>query len=126
MSSVNTVPPETAGASSPLATPGGRVVVAAGLETAISTLVASQTGYLKRLQAICTVAGAATGFITLRDSAGGATLIIIEVPVVAAPGGLIIVDFPIPARSAVGGAFTVQHSVAGLGTWNYFVNGYRI
>jgi hypothetical protein len=108
-----------------LFTPGGAVSIANATETAISTVDANRFAYLVTLEAICTVAGTTAGGWTLRDGVGGNTLLALQQPVAAAAVGTRYCwSFPVPWKTnAINKAFSIQGSVATLGTWLWLCNG---
>lgn len=111
----------------PLFTVGGGVAIAGAAETAITVVDALQFGYLLTLNAICTVQGTTGGTFTLRDGAAGTTLLVLQQPLAPAPLGTSLCwIFPHPWKTnAINKAFTIQHSVATLGTWVWYANGHR-
>lgn len=110
-----------------LLTPGGSVAIAAAVETAITVADAFRFGYLSLMEAICTVASTTAGTWTLRDALAGATLLVLHQPVtVSVVGTRYCWAYPVPWKSAtLGGIFTIQPSVATMGTWQFHVNGFR-
>ena len=109
-----------------LLTPGGAVSIGGVVETAISTVDAARFGYMANLTIICTVASTTAGTWTLRNAAGGTTLLVIPQPVaVSIVGTKYCMCFPAPWKTnAINAAFTIQGSVATLGTWTFLVNGF--
>lgn len=110
-----------------LLTPGGSVAVAAAVETAITLTDALRFGYLSLMEAICTVVSTTAGTWTLRDAMGGATLLVLHQPVTASVVGTRYCwAYPAPWKTAaMAGVFTIQPSVATMGTWQFHVNGFR-
>lgn len=111
-------------AARPLITPGGAVTIADAAEHDISS-GPTVNSYLRRIEGVCTVAGTTAGTISLRRKNGGAVYLIFNEPV-APPIGTrrsFIFDSPIPADGE-GAAFSLQFSVATLGTWVFYVNGF--
>lgn len=109
-----------------LLTPGGSVSIAGAAETAISTADAARFGYLFLLDAICTAAGTTAGTWTLRRGTAGTIALVLQQPVAAAAVGTRYCwSFPVSWKTdAIGGVFTIQNSVATMGTWAWFVNGF--
>lgn len=122
---VQTVYSEVASVRPRLATPGGGVSIANAVETAISTVDAARFGYLTNLTIICTATSTTAGTWTLRDGMGGGTLLVIPQPVtVAIVGTKYCFCFPVPWKTnAINKAFTIQGSVATMGTWTFLCNG---
>lgn len=110
-----------------LATIGGAVAVSGTAETPLTAVDAALVlkGALYRLEAVCTVAATTAGFWTLRGSTGGTALIILHNGSAAsAVGTRLVWEFPVPWNvDSVLGFFTVEPSVATLGTWQFTVNG---
>lgn len=109
-----------------LITPGGGVAIGGVVETAISGVLLNQFGYLFLLEAICTVAPTTAGTWTLRDGVAGGILLVLQQPELAAGVGRQR-SFPFPVSwktGAKGGQFTIQNSVATMGTWSWTVNGF--
>lgn len=110
-----------------LMTPGGGVAIGNAVETAISVADAVRFGYLFLLEAICTVAPTTAGTWTLRDEVAGGILLVLQQPELAAGVGRQR-NFPFPVSwktGAKGGQFTIQNSVATMGTWSWTVNGFQ-
>jgi hypothetical protein len=110
----------------PLLTPGSGVAIAAAAETAISLTSAGRFGYLQQMEAICTVIGTTAGTWTLRSGLAGTTRLILQAPVAAiAVGSRYIWQFPHPWKTdGRADVFTIQPSVATIGTWVFHVNGF--
>lgn len=123
---VQTVYSETAAARPRLQTPGGAVSIGNAVETAISVVDAARFGYLVNLTLMCTAVSTTAGTWTLRDGAGGNVLQVIPQPVTAAVVGTkYCFCFPSPWKTnAINKAFTIQGSVATMGTWTFLVNGF--
>jgi len=109
-----------------LLTIGGAVSVAAAAETPITTASANEYAYLVYMRADCTVAGVAAGTWALKNHAGGTTLLLLQMPVAAAPVGTSYCwPFPVPWKTDLRNAqFTLTPSVATMGTWLFVVNGF--
>ncbi len=109
-----------------LATIGGSVLVAAAAETPLTVASANEYGYLVYMRADCTVASTTAGTWTLRIGVAGAVVLILQQPIVAAVvGASYCWPFPVPWKTtAQGGQFTIQPSVATMGSWQFFVNGF--
>lgn len=124
---INTVYSDAAHIRPRLLTPGGNVSIAGAAETAISTTDAARFGYLFLLDAICTVVATTAGTWTLRLALAGATALVLQQPVAAAAVGTRYCwSFPVPWKTtALAGVFTIQGSVATLGTWSFHCNGFR-
>lgn len=110
-----------------LATIGGAVSVAAAVETPLTVASANEFGYLVYMRADCTAAGTTAGTWTLENGVAGATLLVLPMPVAAAPIGTSYCwPFPVPWKTAnTGGQFTITPSVATMGTWIFTVNGFH-
>lgn len=122
-----TVYGKTAALADRLLTIGGRVAVAAAAETPLTIASANQFGYLTYMRADCTIASTTAGYWSLRLAAGGAVVLILSQPVVAAPvGSSYCWPFPVPWKTAAqNGQFTIEPSVATMGTWQFIVNGFH-
>lgn len=122
-----TVYGKDAAAADRLATIGGGVSVAAAAETPLTVAAAIQFGYLVYMRADCIAAGTTAGVWTLRRGVAGSTALLLQMPVAAAPVGTSYCwPFPVPWKSnAQGGQFTIQPSVATMGTWIFHVNGFH-
>lgn len=109
-----------------LATIGGAVSVAAAVETPLTTALLNEYGYLVYMRADCTVAGVAAGTWALKIAVLGATVLLLQMPLAAAPIGTSYCwPFPVPWKtSAANAQFTVTPSAATLGTWLFTVNGF--
>lgn len=123
----NTVYGSEAAHAARLATIGGAVSVAAAAETPLTVARANEFGYLVYMRADCTVAGTTGGTWTLRIAVAGATVLILQMPVVAALVGTSYCwPFPCPWKTgAVNSQFSVQPSVATMGTWIFVCNGFN-
>lgn len=110
-----------------LRTIGGAVSVAAAAETAITTASANEYAYLVYMRADCTVAGTTGGTWGLRLGVGGTLVLLLQMPVPAAPVGTSYCwPFPVPWKTQnPNGQFTITPSVATLGTWLFTVNGFH-
>jgi len=110
-----------------LATVGGAVAVAAAAETAFTVASANEYGYLTYLRADCSVIGTTAGTWRLRIGLAGATVLLLQMPIPAAPVGTSYCwPFPVPWKtSAQGGVFTLEPSVATMGTWQFICNGFH-
>lgn len=115
-----------AAAAGRLITIGGRVAVAAAAETPLTVASLREFGYLAYMRADCTVASTTAGAWSLRLAAGGAVVLILSQPVVAAPvGSSYCWPFPVPWKTTtVNAQFTIEPSVATMGTWQFIVNGF--
>jgi len=122
----NTVYGSEAAHATRLVTVGGAASVAAAAETALTAGVANQFGYLVYMRADCTVAGTTGGTWTLNLAVGGAAVLLLQMPVVAAPVGTSYCwPFPCPWKNtAKAGIFNVTPSVATMGTWVFICNGF--
>lgn len=111
----------------PLLTVGQAVSVAAAVETALSVVNAGRFGYMERIEAICTVASTTAGTWNLRTGMGGTSRLLLQQPALAsAPSNRYIWEFPTPWKTdAQGGQFSIQPSVATMGTWIFLVNGFH-
>jgi hypothetical protein len=111
----------------PLLTPGGGVDVTAAADTAISVVDAARFGYLLYLQAVCLAASTTVGDWLLKDAMGGATLLTLSQPEAASTiGKEFCWPFPHPWKTAAkNGAFAIAPSVATMGTWRFYCNGFR-
>lgn len=109
-----------------LMTIGGAVSVAAAAETALTVASPNEFGYLTYMRCDCTVASTTPGTWRLRIGAGGATVLYFQQPVTAAVvGSSYCWPFPVPWKTgAQGGQFTIEPSVATMGTWLFIVNGF--
>lgn len=114
-------------AANRLRTIGGSVAMAAAAETLLTVASANEFGYLVYMRADCTVASTTAGTWSLRLQAASAVVLILQQPVVAAPvGSSYCWPFPVPWKTlAKGDQFTIQPSVATMGTWQFFVNGFH-
>lgn len=110
-----------------LITIGGSVAVAAAAETPLTTIGANMFQYLVYMRADCTVAGLTGGTWGLRLQAASPIVLYLQMPVAAAPVGTSYCwPFPVPWKTlAQGDQFTIQPSVATMGTWQFFVNGFK-
>lgn len=110
----------------PLATVGGGLDYSGAVLTAMTVADATRFGYLLYLSACCLVAGTTQGDWTLRNS-GGATLVVLRQPFdTPSPGVELCWPFPHPWKTAlVNQTFTIQGSVATMGTWRFIANGFR-
>lgn len=110
-----------------LATIGGAVSVAAAAETPITAASANEYGYLVYMRADCTVAGVAAGTWALKIALAGATVLLLQQPLPAAPvGSSYCWPFPVPWKTtAQNDQFTITPSVATMGTWLFTVNGFH-
>lgn len=110
-----------------LRTIGGSVTMVAAAETLLTIASANEFGYLVYMRADCTVASTTAGTWSLRLQAASAVVLILQQPVVAAPvGSSYCWPFPVPWKTlAKGDQFTIQPSVATMGTWQFFVNGFH-
>lgn len=109
-------------------TPGGQVVIAAAANANIlerpTPSAVSGNGYegkiyLKRIDAVCTVAGAAGNF-SLRDQITVDLLLAVGASVA---GDRIVWEFPIPRKFDVSCNMSLP---AGIGTWAFIANGYLL
>ncbi len=123
----NTVYGNDAAAANRLITIGGSVAVAAAAETPITVGSANEFGYLVYMRADCTVVSTTAGTWSLRRQVGGPVVLILQQPVVVAPvGSSYCWPFPVPWKTiAKGDQFSIQPSVATMGTWQFFVNGFH-
>jgi hypothetical protein len=110
-----------------LATVGGSVAIAAAAETPLTLASANEYAYITYLRADCTVIGVAGGTWRLRIGLAGTTVLYLQMPIPAAPVGTSYCwPFPVPWKtSAHGGVFTLEPSVATMGTWQFFCNGFH-
>ena len=115
-----------AAAMNRLATAGSAGNVAAAVETGLTTGSAFEFGYLVYMRADCLVAGTTGGFWQLRANFAGGVLLNLRMPVVAAPVGTSYCwPFPVPWKTPnKNDTFTIQPSVATMGTWAFIVNGF--
>jgi hypothetical protein len=115
-----------AAAAKRLITIGGAVSVAAAAETPLTASSASEFGYLVYMRADCTVAGTTAGAWSLNIKVGGATVLLLQMPVAAAPVGTSYCwPFPVPWKTTgQGDQFSITPSVATMGTWIFCVNGF--
>ena len=111
----------------PLLTIGGVVSVAAAAETPITIANANRFGYLLHLEAICLVASTTPGNWELRVDTGVTTRLLLQQPVTASViGTRYCWAFPFPWKTtAQGDVFTIEPSVATMGTWAFFANGFH-
>ncbi len=109
-----------------LMTIGGRVSVAAAAETPITTGVVNLYGYLTYMRADCTVASTTAGYWILRDGVANTVLLHLSQPVTAAVvGSSYCWPFPVPWKTHdQADQFTIEPSVATMGTWQFIVNGF--
>lgn len=116
-----------AAAANRLLTIGGSVLVAAAAETPLTVSSANEFGYLVYMRADCTVVSTTGGTWSLRLGVAGAVILILQQPILAAPvGSSYCWPFPIPWKTtAAGGQFTIQPSVATMGSWQFHVNGFH-
>ena len=114
-------------AANRLITVGGSVAIAAAAETALTVTSANEFGYLVYMRADCTVVSTTGGTWSLRRALGGAVVLMLQQPVLVAPvGSSYCWPFPVPWKTvAKGDVFTIQPSVATMGTWQFFVNGFH-
>ncbi len=110
-----------------LLTPGGAALVTGAAEVEISVVdPGSQVrGVLFRIDAVCVVAATTAGVWTLRGALAGSELLELYLGAAsAAIGTRLSWEFPIPwrAESAID-VFTIQQSVATLGSWRFTCNG---
>jgi len=124
---VSTVYGKDAARADRLMTVGGRVAVVAAAETPLTVASANQFGYLAYMRADCTVASMTGGAWSLRIGVAGAVVLILSQPVTAAVvGSSYCWPFPVPWKTtAQNGQFTIEPSVATMGTWQFFVNGFH-
>jgi hypothetical protein len=110
-----------------LATVGGSLTLAAAAETALTVGSANEYAYLTYLRADCTVIGTTGGTWRLRIGLAGATVLYLQMPIPAAPVGTSYCwPFPVPWKTAAqGGVFTLEPSVATMGTWQFMCNGFH-
>lgn len=115
-----------AAAMTRLATAGAAGNVAAAVETALSVASANEFGYLVYMRADCLVAGTTAGFWQLRCQVAAAAVLNLQMPVAAAPVGTSYCwPFPVPWKTpAKGDVFTIQPSVATMGSWAFIINGF--
>lgn len=123
---VQTIYSEQAPTRPRLLTPGGSVSIGGAVETAISVADVLRFGYIALLETICTVTSLTVGTWTFRNGLTGTTLLILQQPVaLESPGQRYIWTFPVPWKTAaIGGQFTIQNSVATMGTWAWHINGF--
>jgi len=118
------------------ATATGVVITNSVTETALQTIDADRFAYLCSITGVCSVVGtnAAIATWTLKDGAAGTTLRVWDVginsPVGSQLGSMLaggdqLTSFTVPLKTnALNKQFTITASVATLGTWRFFVNGY--
>jgi len=118
------------------ATATGVVITNSVTETALQTIDAARFAYLCSITGVCSVVGtnAAIATWTLKDGAAGTTLRVWDVginsPVGSQLGSMLaggdqLTSFTVPLKTnALNKQFTITASVATLGTWRFFVNGY--
>lgn len=116
-----------AAAMNRLRTIGGAVSVAAAAETPLTVAAANEFGYLVYMRADCTVVGVTAGTWALNIKLAGATVLLLQMPVVAVPVGTSYCwPFPVPWKTTgQGDQFTITPSVATMGTWLFTVNGFH-
>ena len=118
---------ETLDKRAPLATVGGLVAgIAAAAETALSVLDAARFAYLTDIWMVCTAAGTTAGTFTIRSSVGGTSVFFIPQPYpTVAIGTAIDMHFDQPWKTPfINRAFSIQPSVATMGTWSVLVGGF--
>jgi hypothetical protein len=109
-----------------LLTTGLAVSVAAAVETQLTDPSVNEYGYLVYMRADCTVAGTTAGYWKLRLGLLGAPVLYLQQPTpAAAVGSSICWPFPVPWKTTFPSLyFTLEPSVATLGTWIFVVNGF--
>lgn len=106
-----------------LATVGGVVAVTGATEQTIAGDLNLRSA-LYSLEAVCTVAATTAGFWDLRAVPAGAVLVRLPLGAAAAVGTRIVWNFPVPwVALPTMQAFSLQPSVATLGTWQFIANG---
>lgn len=110
-----------------LMTVGGALTLAAAAETALTVGSANEFAYMTYLRADCTVIGTTGGTWRLRIGLAGATVLYLQMPIPAAPVGTSYCwPFPVPWKTAAkAGVFTLEPSVATMGTWVFICNGFH-
>lgn len=100
--------------------------VAAAVETGLSSSAANEFGYLVYMRADCLAAGTTAGTWALRTQVAAVPVLNLQMPVAAAPVGTSYCwPFPVPWKTvAKGDVFTIQPSVATMGTWAFIINGF--
>ena len=109
-----------------LVTIGQAVSVSAAAETPLTVASPNEYGYLVYMRADCTVAGTTAGTWGLKIKSGGTQVLLLQMPVAAAPVGTSYCwPFPVP-RKTTGqfDQFTITPSLATMGTWIFVVNGF--
>lgn len=118
------------------ATAAGVVITNTVTQTALNVIDAARFGYLLSITGVCSVVGtnAAIATWTLKDGASGTVLRTFDVginsPVGSQLGSMLaggdqLTQFIVPLKTnAINKQFTITASVATLGTWRFFVNGY--
>jgi hypothetical protein len=109
-----------------LVTLGNSVSVAAAIETPLTDTKAFEFGYLVYMRADCTVVGTTAGYWKLRCGIGAAPVLHLQQALPAAPvGSSLCWPFPVPWKNAHrADIFTLEPSVATMGTWIFIVNGF--
>jgi hypothetical protein len=109
-----------------LITLGGAVSVAAAAETILTASSNEEYAYLCYMRADCIIAGTTAGAWDFHTTAGGATILLLQMPVAAAPIGTSYCwPFPVPWKTPSRfNVFTVTPSVATMGTWMFTCNGF--
>lgn len=109
-----------------LFTAGSAGNVAAAVETGLTTSSVNEFGYLVYMRADCFAAGTTAGTWALRTAVAGAPVLNLQMPVAAAPVGTSYCwPFPVPWKTPnKGDVFTIQPSVATMGSWAFIVNGF--
>lgn len=122
----NTVYGNDAAAAARLRTVNNAQTVAAAVETILTVASAKEFGYLAYLRADCTVIGTTGGTWALRTAIGGTIMLLLQMPIPAAPVGTSYCwPFPVPWKTVMAGdQFTLQPSVATMGTWVFICNGF--
>lgn len=110
----------------PLRTVNDGVDVSAAGVTILTISDALRFAYMMYMEAICIVASTTTGTWTLETDAAGADLLNLSQPeTTAQPGTRYCWPFPHPWKTPdVGGRFQINATVATMGTWRFYCNGF--
>lgn len=122
----NTIYGNDAAAAGRLRTVGNALSIAAAVEGILTVASGKEFGYLTYLRADCSVVGTTAGTWALRNAIGGAIMLLLQMPIPAAVVGTSYCwPFPVPWKTGqVGDQFTLQPSVATMGTWVFICNGF--